>query len=149
LITGAVSALGTGVYVYNYIVPFELADTHPATKLYMDLLRSYANGAQPKSGGVNAMSAWLLFAHAANDCGSNLTRACLLDKARAVTNWDAGGLTAPMNPGNANSPAPECFVFFHATAGGWVVDKDITKPNRDIFNCDPANVIELPGFKKS
>jgi hypothetical protein len=93
--------------------------------------------------------AWLLFAHAANDCGSNLTRACLLDKARAVTNWDAGGLTAPMNPGNANSPAPECFVFFHATAGAWVVDKDITKPNRDIFNCDPANVIELPGFKKS
>jgi ABC-type branched-subunit amino acid transport system substrate-binding protein len=148
LISGAGSALGTGVYVYNYIVPFELASTHPATKLYIDLLRRYANGAQPKADGVQAMSAWLLFAKSAKECGSNLTRACLVDKARSTTNWDAGGLHAPTTPGNANGSGPECFVFLHATTSGWVVDKDITKPNRDIFNCDPANVIELPGFKK-
>lgn len=141
LISGAGAALGTGVYVYNSIVPFELASTHPATKRYIDLLRRYANGAQPKSDGVNAMSA--------KECGSNLTRTCLLDHARATTNWDAGGLTAPMNPGNGKSPAPECFVFLHATVSGWVVDNNITKPNRDIFNCDPANAIELPGFSKA
>ena len=27
-----------------------------------------------------------------------------------------------------------------------MVDKDITKPNSGIFNCDPANQINLPGF---
>ena len=64
--------------VNSYIVPFELASQYPATQQYIDLLNQYAGGAKPKSLGVNAMSAWLLWATAAKACGSNLTRDCVM-----------------------------------------------------------------------
>ena len=35
-----------------------------------------------------------------------------------------------------------------STPSGFVVDKDITKPNNDIFNCDDANAFNLAGFPK-
>ncbi len=137
-----------GVYVNSTIVPFELANQYPATKQYIDLLGKYAGGAKPKSLGVYSMSAWLMWAQAAKSCGSNLTRDCVMANAATVKNWTAGGLHSPQNPGNATVPGSECFVLMKATPSGFVVDKDITKPNHDIFNCDPANAFALAGFPK-
>jgi hypothetical protein len=137
-----------GVYVNAAIVPFELASQYPAVQKYIDLLNKYAGGAKPKSLGVNAMSAWLLWAQAAKSCGSNLTRDCVMAAASATKNWTAGGLHSPQNPGNATVPGSQCFVLLKATPSGFVVDKDITKPNNGIFNCDPANAFALPGFPK-
>jgi hypothetical protein len=134
-----------GVYVTNYIVPFELADQYPATKQYINLLTQYANGAKPKSLGVNGFSAWLLFAESAKACGSNLTRTCLLDHAQATKNWTAGGLMSPWQPGNATTGGHDCNVMFKATASGFSVDKEITAPNQGIFNCDPANSVVVNG----
>jgi hypothetical protein len=142
------SSFTGGVYVNSYIVPFELADQFPATKKYIDLLNQYAGGAKPKSLGISSMSAWLLWAQSAKSCGSNLTRDCVMAAAAAVKNWTAGGLHSPQNPGNATVPGSQCFLLLKATPSGFVVDKDITKPNNGIFNCDPANAFALPGFPK-
>jgi ABC-type branched-subunit amino acid transport system substrate-binding protein len=141
-------ALQGSVYISTDFVPFELASRHPATKQYRDDLAKYANGATPKLLGAQAWSAWLLFAESAKACGSNLTRTCLLDHARSVPSWTSGGLHAPSHPGDANAPAPECFVLVQASPTGFTVDATVTKPNTDVFNCSPSNVFRLPGFPK-
>ncbi|HEX4776400.1 MAG TPA: ABC transporter substrate-binding protein [Acidimicrobiia bacterium] len=147
LIQNAGQALaGDWVYVNDYIVPFEMANQNPPTKQFIDILAKYANGAKPKSLGVNAMSAWLLWAKAVKECGSNLTRDCVMKNAGSVKQWDAAGLSAPIQPGNANSPTEGCFVLLKATPTGFVVDKQITKPNNGIFNCGSDNQIDLNGF---
>jgi ABC-type branched-subunit amino acid transport system substrate-binding protein len=139
---------GSTVLINASIVPFELADSHPATKQYVGLLNKYVNGVKPKALGVNAFSSWLLWAQTVKACGSNLTRACVLAEAAKVTTWDGAGLHAPFHPGNSTAPAGQCFVLIQATPNGFVVDKKITKPNHDIFNCNPDNNQRLPGFPK-
>lgn len=142
-------AIPAGVYVNSFLVPFEAASTHPATKQYIDLLAKYANGAKPKYLGAQAWSSWLLFAQSAKACASNLTRTCLMDEAAKVRDWTGGGIHAPVKPGNSSSPAPPCFVLIHMTPSGFAIDKELTKPNSDIFNCSAENQVELPGFPKT
>ncbi len=150
LISDAGTALDQGqVYVTAYINPFETAAQHPATKLYIDNLNKYVNGAKPKELGVNATSSWLLWAQSVKACGSHVTRQCVLDHANGVTNWDGGGLHAPFNPGNGPNAGGDCFVLLHATSKGFAVDTKITKPNNGIFNCDPANEVRLQGFPRT
>jgi hypothetical protein len=126
-------------------VPFELASTHPATKQYIDILAKYAN-AKPKALGVNAWSSWLLFAKAVKECGANVTRQCVFDRASATTGWTAGGMHAASKPGNLSGSGNPCFLFIRATPTGFQYDKEFTRPNQGIFNCDPANAFDLPGF---
>jgi ABC-type branched-subunit amino acid transport system substrate-binding protein len=147
LIANAGSALaGTKVLVNAVQWPFELADRNPPTKQYIDLLTKYT-GAKPKGLGMNAFSAWLLWAQSAKECGSKLTRACVVEKAGAVENWTGGGLHSPQKPGPASTPEGQCFTLMEATPSGFVVNKDILKPNKDdVFNCDPRNVFNLTGF---
>jgi len=143
------SLSGTKVLVNSYQWPFELANKNPATKEYIDLLAQYT-GAKPKGLGMNAWSAWLLWAQSAKECGSNLTRACVMQKAGAVENWTGGGLHSANKPGPASTPQSQCFTLMEATPNGFIVNKDILKPNKDdVFNCDPANVFNLIGFPKS
>jgi hypothetical protein len=142
------AAIPPNTYVSAEIVPFEAASTHPATKQYIDLLAQYAHGAKPKALGAQAFSSWLLFAQSAKACGSHLTRTCLMDEAGKVTQWTGGGLHGPVKPGNASSPAGECFVLMKMTPQGFVIDRDLTKPNHDVFNCSAENQIDLPGFPK-
>ena len=44
--------------------------------------------------GVQGLSAWLLFAKAAGECGADVTRDCVWEKTRAITDWTGGGLQA-------------------------------------------------------
>ncbi len=145
------SALGGGdVLLSTYNPPFEQADQYPAVKQYIDNLNTYANGAKPKQLGENATSAWLLFAESAKGCGSDLTRTCLMQHAQSEHNWTGGGINEPTQPGNSSTGVPsDCFVFIKATPNGFVVDKDITKPNSGIYNCDPANVFHLKNLPTS
>jgi ABC-type branched-subunit amino acid transport system substrate-binding protein len=138
---------GTTILINTQFVPFELADSHPATKQYIDLVAKYAH-AKPKALGAQAWSAWLLFAESAKACGSKLTRACVLDHAKSVPQWTGGGLHAPSHPGNATSRASQCFLLVQATPSGFTVDKALTQPNDGPFNCSPANVKRLPGVPK-
>jgi ABC-type branched-subunit amino acid transport system substrate-binding protein len=139
---------GTTVLINASIVPFELADSYPATKQYIGLLNKYVNGVKPKELGIHGFSSWLLWAQSVKACGSNLTRECVLAEAAKVTTWDGAGLHAPFHPGNSSAPAGQCFVLIQATPNGFVVDKKITKPNNGVFNCSPDNNPTLPGFPK-
>jgi hypothetical protein len=54
--------------------------------------------------GMQATSAFLLWAQAAKTCGSQLTRQCMVNELAKVHEWTGGGLHAPTDPG-ANKPA--------------------------------------------
>jgi len=129
-------AVPPGTYVNSYIVPFEAASSHPATKQYIALLAKYAHGATPKYLGAQAWSSWLLFAQSAKACASQLTRRCLMDEAGRVTDWTGGGLHVPVKPGNASSPAPACFVLVRMTPQGFEIDKDLDEVVRNFIADD-------------
>jgi hypothetical protein len=141
-----------GVLVNSTFPPFELGQSDPAkyptTAQFIQIVKQYQNVA-PKALGVNAFSAWLLWAEAAKSCGSNLTRQCVMSYAQAQTNWTAGGLHASVKPSNATGDGSQCFLLTKATSTGWTVANNIYKPNNGIFNCDPANVFKLQGFPQA
>ena len=141
-----------GVLVNSFFVPFELGQSDPAkypvTSQFVNIVKQSQNVA-PKSLGVNAFSAWLLFAEGVKSCGNNVTRQCVFNYASSQKGWTAGGLTAPVNPSNATGDTSQCFLMTKATSKGWVLATDVYKPNQGVFNCDPANVFKLQGFPQS
>ena len=78
----------------------------------------YAPGQAINLQALQAFSAWLIFAVSAETCGSNLTRACVYDAALKQTAWTGGGLTAPVNLSQPDSP-PNCYDIEQATPTGW------------------------------
>ena len=77
-------------------------DSVPAVKQYKEIV-SAENGKIAMMG-MQATSSFLLWATAAKECGSDLTRQCMIDELSQITEWDAGGLHAVTNPGE-NMPA--------------------------------------------
>jgi len=128
-------------YVRLALYPFELAKDNQATQDYLDVMKQYNPSGKIAGLGAQGMSAWLLFATAARDCGSNLTRACLLQKAGAITKWTGGGLHGESNPGGLE-PTP-CFVSMKLDGDKFVYDKKTTDPDTGIYNCNPANVAKI------
>ena len=123
-------------YVRVGFYPFELAKDNQATQDYLDIMKQYNPSGKIAALGAQGMSAWLLFATAARECGSNLTRECLLEKAKAVTKWTGGGLHGQSNPGGLE-PTP-CFVSMKLDGDKFVYDKKTTDADTGIYNCNPA-----------
>ena len=102
---------GDNVYIREAYVPLEEAGSNKATQDYLDIVR--ANGGDVNQLGQQAASAFLLWATQAKACGSELTRACMLDKLSMVDTWTGGGMHAETNPGK-NMP-PECGLVLKLT----------------------------------
>lgn len=131
-------------FVHAQIFPFEKAAENPATQQYLDLFEKYLpNGKARSYLGVQAFSAWLLFAKGAAACGSQLTRSCILAKTKQVggTTWTGGGLHGASNV--REQKASECFTTFEASPKGFSLP-DIDA-NDSIYNCAPGNVLQLTG----
>ena len=92
--------------------------------------------------GLQAWSAWLLFATAANECGNDLTRKCVYDNAKKIKDWTGGGLHTASDL--ATGKAPECFTELLASPSGFKIVGDL-KPNQGIYRCDSGNVYTLKG----
>jgi len=129
-------------YVRTVFWPFEEAADNPATQEYLDAFAEYKpDGKAEANLGLQAWSAWLLFAQAARECGSNLTRTCVYDNLLTVDDWTGGGLHAVQDP--ANNVAGDCFALILATPDGFeLADID---PNDGIYSCNPDNLYELTG----
>jgi hypothetical protein len=128
-------------YIRLQFTPFELADQSPATSDYLEMMERYNPGGKTALLGVQATSAFLLFAQAAKACGSELTRECLLEQAGSVDSWTAGGLHAPQDLAT-NSPSP-CFLLMQPTADGFVYAEDLTRATDGLFNCEEDNVVPV------
>jgi len=135
------SSMSDATFMRSAFPPFGLADEVPALADYLELMERYNPDGKTAMLGMQGLSGFLLFAVAANECGGDLSRACILEHAAAQEGWTAGGLHSPQTPGNA--VATQCSLAVHATAGGFEYDEALTEPNEGIYNCDPGNVIEL------
>ncbi len=130
------------LFINSAFYPFELAKPTNATGQYLQAFEDYKpDGKKRTYLGLQAWSAWLLFAQAASSCGNELTRTCAYDAAKQVTSWTGGGLHAETSPG-ANG-GTECYAALRATPDGFVLVTD-TNPNRGIYNCNPKNTIARP-----
>lgn len=129
-------------YVSTSFVPFEDASSNPATQEYLDLFAKYAPDAKTKAAlGLQAWSAWLLFAQSVKECGSNVTRTCVYDAATKVHEWTGGGLHAPTDPGK--NVGTDCFALVKATPNGFKIVG--VNANDGKFNCSKQNRVSLPG----
>lgn len=135
-------ALRGNVYTSTPVAPFEEAKPGSATKQYLDAFAEYLPDGKARAAyGAQAFSAWLLFAQSAKACGDDLTRKCVYDHAKKVTDWSGGGLHASQNV-SANSVS-ECMVVLKATARGFVRVKDLQATD-GVFHCAPGDVHQLP-----
>ncbi len=116
-------------------VPFEFADTVPAVKEYLDLVGK--SGGTAALLGVQATSAFLLWAESAQSCGSNLTQKCVLDAAAAHKRWTAGGLHSETNPG-ANE-ATDCGLLLKLKGATW---EKVAPKGQALFDCKPSYLVK-------
>jgi len=100
------------------VYPLEKASANPASQQVINMYAKYAPGQAINLQALQAFSAWLIFAVSAETCGSNLTRACVYQAALKQTAWTGGGLTAPVNLSQPDSP-PNCYDIEQATTTGW------------------------------
>lgn len=97
-----------GMVIRTVFHPFEEADRWPAVQQYLEMLDTVPD-AKVASLGLQSMSAWLLFATAADACASAndgiIDRTCVLTEAEAIESWTGGGLHAPADPGGDEPPS--------------------------------------------
>jgi Periplasmic binding protein len=135
------SSVSKATYMRSAFPPFAMADKVPAVADYLELMKRYNPKGKTALLGMQGLSGFLLFATAAKECGADLSRNCVLEKAAAQKDWTAGGLHSTQTPGNA--VATECSLAVQVTKDGFRYDKALTDPNDGIYNCDPGNVIAL------
>jgi hypothetical protein len=135
------TTVSDATYIRSFFPTFDMADEVPAMSDYLELMDRYNPDGKVAMLGTQAMSAFMLTAVAARECGADLSRACLLEQAAAQQDWTAGGLHSKQSPGNR--VASRCSLLVQATSDGFTYAEDLTEPNEGIFNCDDANVVEL------
>ncbi len=134
------------IYVKTQWWPLADASQNPSTEELVTTMHKYAKGDSIDFDDEEGAESWLLWAKAASACGATLTVTCVLNHAAATTNWDAGGIQAPvakLTLSNENPQPSPCFALLQLTAKGINYDKKLTAPTQSIWNCNPKNVIHL------
>jgi ABC-type branched-subunit amino acid transport system substrate-binding protein len=132
------SGAGNQVYVRDAFTPLEEASHNKATQQYIEIVR--ADGGDTAVLGEQATSSFLLWATAAKACGSNLTRACVVDELSKVHKWTGGGLHAETDPA-ANMP-PQCGMLLKLDDAKWV---RFDPKGAASFACSPDYVVKVTG----
>src|SRR3984957_2491768 len=141
------------VYVETQWWPLAQASQNPSTEELVTIMHKYAKGDPIEFDDEEGVEAWLLWAKPASACGAgSLTVSCVLNKAAATTNWDAGGIQAPIAKLalSSNNPQPTpCFALLQLTTKAIVYDKKLTSPTKSIWNCNPKNVVQLTAAQQA
>ncbi len=119
-----------------FVQPIENADVNDAVADYKKIVEK--SGGKTGMTGEFAASAFLMWAQAAKDCGSELTRDCVMDKLHDVREWTAGGLQAPTDPGR-NMPS-KCAMLMQLKGDEW---SQVNPEKRGEFSCGTSNVIPM------
>jgi ABC-type branched-subunit amino acid transport system substrate-binding protein len=134
-------------YVGLNHIPWELSGQYPVVQEAKAMLEAAVSNPTYDDIGMQAFNAWTLWASSATACGDNLTQDCVLQKAGAHSDWTAGGLFSPRSTDPATQKATNCVAIVRLTGTGWVYDRDVTKPNSSIYNCDPRNIATVKSYQ--
>jgi hypothetical protein len=143
-----VKSIGTVPTTYTNLsnLPWELAGQYPVVRQAKDIMAATPSKAGLDAFTMYAFDAWLLWAQSATACGNDLTQDCVLQKAGSRTNWDAGGLFAPLAKPLSARPFFDCWLMMRLTADGWVYDKKVTQPNKGPYNCGSDNLVPVHSY---
>jgi hypothetical protein len=134
------------VYVETQWWPLAQASHNPSTEELVSIMHKYAKGDTLDFNDEEGAESWTLWAKSASACSVNLTVTCVLNHAAATTNWDAGGIQAPvakLTLSNENPQPSPCFAMLQVTTKAIVYDKKLTDPTESIWNCNPKNNVHL------
>jgi ABC-type branched-subunit amino acid transport system substrate-binding protein len=119
--TKAGGTLADGVIARTAYAPFEEGDRYPGIASYLEMMSKYNPQGKIAGLGLQATSAYLLFATAANACidanDGVLERECLLAEARKITSWTGHGLHSESSPGDRRPP--DCSLLMIVENGEW------------------------------
>jgi hypothetical protein len=127
-------------YVTLINLPFELSAQYPVLQQIRSIMQAAVTSPHYTSFTAFAFNAWTLWAKSATECGADLTQQCILEKAGSYTNWDAGGLFPPHSTDPSKPVDSDCLLLVRLTPNGFVYDRNVTRPNNGLFNCDPKNL---------
>ncbi len=131
--------LAAGQILDMSYVPFEEAEENPAADEFVEILQEFG-GFEPSLIAVQAFSSALLFADALQAIGDDVTREALLTQLETEDDWTAGGITGSQDPG-ANTRSP-CAISLRINDTGTGYERAFPDEG---FDCDPANVVAVPG----
>ena len=144
-------ATAEGVVARVAVHPLEEADQWPAIDQYLEMVDSSVPDGIVGPMGVQSLSAWLLFATAANECGEAdgvLERECVLAAAASIDDWTGGGLHAPQDPAPAaDATASPCGLLVVVRDGEFErLYPEIGGEGDDVdgFHCPEDGVSEVP-----
>jgi hypothetical protein len=120
---------------------------YPVLKEIKDMLNASISKPRFTDFTASSMSAWALWAKEATACGSNLTMDCVISKAKAETNWDAGGLYSSTSLDTSKPQVNKCWLLIKLSTSGWQYDEKVTQPNTGPYNCDPKNVTAVKSYQ--
>ena len=112
-------------------IPFEERAYSSAVSDYLDIMDEA--GGEVALLGMQAASAFMLWANAAKACGSELTRECVLEEAAKIDEWTGGGLHVASDPG-VNIPPP-CGIVLELIGNSY---KRIFPSEPGTYACDES-----------
>jgi hypothetical protein len=140
--------LTEGFAVRTAYAPFEEPEHFAGLASYLDMMATYEPDGKIAGLGLQATSAFLLFATAANECiaanAGVLERECVLSAGQAISSWDGGRLHSETNPGS-NLPAA-CGVIMEVRDGAWQrlsPELGSADDDADGWHCD--DLLEIAG----
>lgn len=128
------------VYVRLSGIPLEEASTNKATQDYLDLMKTY--GGDIALLGTQTSSSFLLWATASQQCGAELTRACVLANLAKVTKWTGHGIHAEDNPAQ-NHPS-SCNIVLKIEGTGY---KRVVPAEVGTYECKPEWIAKVAGTR--
>jgi len=139
-----------GFFARTAYAPFEEADSNKAMADFLDMMATHNPDGRVAGLGLQATSAYLLFAVAANACldanDNVLERECVLAEGNKISEWNAGGLHTTSNPGS-NLP-PECGIIMGVVDGTWkrvFPELGSADDNGGGWHCDSPGRVEIEG----
>ena len=70
----------------------------------------------------------------------------MLQKAGAHTDWTAGDWFGSTDTNPTKHDYTDCVLLMKLTKTGWVYAKDVTKPNKGVFNCSADNLMAVKSY---
>ena len=139
-----------GLLVRTMYAPFEDAAVFPGMTSYLDMMATYNPTGKIAGLGLQATSAFLMFATAANDCldhnNNVLERECVLAAGKKITSWTGGGLHSETNP--AGNHPPKCGIIMGVKGGKWTRVFPVlgsADDNGKGWHCDDNGSVEIVG----
>jgi ABC-type branched-subunit amino acid transport system substrate-binding protein len=134
-------------YTYFYNLPWELASKYPVVAQAKSIVQAASPNALLTNFTALGFNSWVLWAQSATACGDNLTQACVLQKAAAHSDWDAGGLFPPVDTNPSTQKPTNCVLLMRLTATGFVYDAKLNQANQGVYNCDPRNNVPVKNYQ--